>query len=170
MCFVLHKAGNAGPGVIGTTGGALGYENGPFTPSLMVEFDTYQNTDVGDPVADHIGISSNGSISHNLSAPVQAHPPDQHRERQRLRRAIDMGSSLQELKVFFEGALRKTLSIDLVDGLFGGDGLVDWGFTASTGGAVNAHRVAQESCCTRPTSILWHSSLQVLGNSAKAKP
>ena len=39
MCFVLHKAGNAGPGVIGTTGGALGYENGPFTPSLMVEFD-----------------------------------------------------------------------------------------------------------------------------------
>lgn len=156
MCFVLHKAGNAGPGVIGTTGGALGYENGPFTPSLMVEFDTYQNTDVGDPVADHIGISSNGSISHNLSAPVQAHPTLTNIENGNdFDARLTWDPALQELKVFFEGSLRKTLSIDLVDGLFGGDGLVDWGFTASTGGAVNAHRVC-------PGELLYASYLDPL--------
>ena len=48
MCFVLHQSGTGG-NLFGASGGGLGYEGGPFDPSLCVEIDTYQNGGPGDP-------------------------------------------------------------------------------------------------------------------------
>ena len=61
IVFVLQPFG-VGNNVIGSTGGSIGYENGPFNPSLAVEMDTWQNADVGDPWFDHIALTSDGSI------------------------------------------------------------------------------------------------------------
>ena len=72
IVFVLQPFG-VGNNVIGSTGGSIGYENGPFNPSLAVEMDTWQNGDVGDPWYDHIALTSDGSIFHNVEGPVQAH-------------------------------------------------------------------------------------------------
>lgn len=60
--------------VIGTAGGGLAYEG--ISPSLVVEFDTFQNGVNADPFADHISIMRDGSPVHNstnnLAGPVQA--------------------------------------------------------------------------------------------------
>ncbi len=71
FAFVIQSApgGNA---TLGTTGlgGYIGYAGIP--NSIAVEFDTYRNTDYGDPAGTHIGIQSNGaaanSSSHSTSA------------------------------------------------------------------------------------------------------
>ena len=60
IVFVLQQFG-VGNNAIGSTGGSIGYENGPFNPSLAVEMDTWQNADVGDPWFDHIALTSDGS-------------------------------------------------------------------------------------------------------------
>jgi hypothetical protein len=53
---------------LGNAGGGLGYEG--IAPSLVVEFDTYQNNIpgeglLGDPTFDHIAIMRDGNPSHN---------------------------------------------------------------------------------------------------------
>ena len=60
---------------IGVAGGDLGI--GGINPSLVVEFDVFENIDFGDPTFDHIAIFQNGNVRHNqprdvLAAPVQA--------------------------------------------------------------------------------------------------
>lgn len=140
MCFVLQQAGNVGNNLVGDSGGSIGYNGGPFNPSIAVEIDTWQNGDVGDPSFDHIGIQSNGQNNHNLSAPVQAHPNNANIETglsYPFRVTWDPASTT--LQVYFDGILRKTLNINLINGIFGGDPLVYWGFTGTTGGATNIH-------------------------------
>ena len=140
VCFILQQAGNTGNNLVGNSGGSIGYNGGPFNPSVGVEIDTWQNGDVGDPSYDHIGIGSNGSNNHNLSAPVQAHVALTN---------IETGTSYPfrvtwdpattTLQVYFAGTLRKTLNLNLTTAIFGGNPLVYWGFTGTTGGATNVH-------------------------------
>ena len=76
MCFVLQQAGNVESGVspIGDYGSDMGYAGGPFETSLVVEIDTWEGFAQFDPAADHIGIGRDGSVTHNVSPPVQADP------------------------------------------------------------------------------------------------
>ena len=144
MCFVLHQSGTAG-GTYGVSGGSLGYAGGPFNPSLCVEIDTWQNGDVGDPSEDHIGIQSNGQNTHNLAAPVQAHPSFTNIETgQWYDFRVVWDPSTTVLEVYFAGSLRHSLNVNLVGGIFGGNPFVNWGFVASTGGATNV----QSFCMT----------------------
>ena len=138
ICFVLQQAGNVGNNLVGNSGGSIGYTGGPFDPSLAIEIDTWQNNDVGDPSYDHIGISRDGANTHNLSAPVQAHVNNTNIETGQsyaFRVTWDPESNL--LQAYFDGTLRKSLTMDLTSAIFGGDPLVYWGFTGTTGGATN---------------------------------
>ncbi len=60
LTFFLSDINN-GLNVLGAYGGGLGYEG--IQDSLAVEFDTYRNYDVGDPINDHVGIDINGNIN-----------------------------------------------------------------------------------------------------------
>ena len=70
ITFVLK---NTATPEIGNPGGGMGYEG--INNSLAVEFDTWQNNDLGDPFFDHIAIVSSGNNNHNatanLAGPIQ---------------------------------------------------------------------------------------------------
>lgn len=63
MCFVLQQATSSA----NSTGGGLGYAGLPGR-SVAVEFDTYRNTESGDPNNDHIGIDLDGSVTSSATA------------------------------------------------------------------------------------------------------
>lgn len=140
MCFVLQQEGNVGNNLIGGNGGDIGYTGSPFIPSIAVEIDTYQNGNVGDPSFDHIAIQSNGSTTHNLSPAVQASATTVNIENgQSYPFRVTWNPSTTTLQVYFDGVLRKTLTLDLTNSIFFGDPLVYWGFTGTTGGVNNVH-------------------------------
>jgi hypothetical protein len=56
LTFTLQNASNS----IGGSGGGIGY--GGIPKSVTVEFDTYQNTEYGDPSSNHVGINTNGNL------------------------------------------------------------------------------------------------------------
>ena len=129
---------------LGGAGGGIGFQN--IAPSLGIEFDTYQNFDLGDPTFDHIAIIRDGNLNHNstanLAGPVQASPADANIEdcvSHEL--GVSWDATLQHLAIYFDCELRLSLYYDLVDQIFGGDPLVFWGFTSGTGALNNNHEV-----------------------------
>ncbi|PCJ82199.1 MAG: hypothetical protein COA49_01510 [Bacteroidetes bacterium] len=141
MVFVMQTQG---PLAIGNTGDGIGFEG--FTPSLGIEFDTYWNQSNGDILEDHIGIISDGSVSHlnstAIAGPVAAssigadiEDGNDHSIQ------ITWDPVLKEIKVFFDCEFRLVASVDLINYIFGGETSVTWGFTSSTGGANNVHTV-----------------------------
>jgi hypothetical protein len=142
ICFVLHTQGTT---AIGATGGGMGYLN--FGTSLAVEFDTYQNfADYSDPTYDHIAIQSNGNVNHNLAGnlagPVQMNATNANTEDgQNHPVRIVWEPSTQLFSVYFECVLRLQTTIDISNAIFGGQNMVNWGFTAGTGGLSNIQTV-----------------------------
>jgi hypothetical protein len=142
MCFVLHTQGTA---AIGASGGGMGYLN--FGTSLAVEFDTYQNqSPYSDPAYDHIAIQSNGNVDHNsalnLAGPVQMDPTNTNTEDgQNHPVRIVWDPATQLFSVYFECVLRLQTTIDIANTIFAGQNMVNWGFTAGTGGLSNIQTV-----------------------------
>ena len=141
-----------------TSAGVAGQDIGigGVNPSLIVEFDTYQNTVYGDPSFDHLAIQKNGILNHGSSSqlvsPVQIDPNNVNVENGNdyLVR-IHWIAANQELNVYVNGALRSTYTGDIVTQIFGGSPYVYWGFTAGTGGEFNLQKV----CVTNlPTNIV----------------
>lgn len=139
IAFVLQPISTS----VGSTGGGLGYQG--ITPAIGVTIDTYQNTDVGDPVYDHIAIQKNGDLDHNtannIAGPVQAllnSPNIEDGAFHTFRVVWDAVN--KKFDSYLDGDLRVTVNIDLVNSVFGGDPMVYWGFTGSTGGAQNLQR------------------------------
>ncbi len=137
MAFVLQPL-NVNAGAVG---GGIGY--GGITPSLAVEYDTFDNGWNGDLADDHISIQSNGITDHTISGntldgPVQASAT-----------AIDIedcawhttqivwNPGSQNFSVYFDGVLRASYTGDIINNIFGGDPLVYWGFTGSSGDYFN---------------------------------
>ncbi len=143
ICFVFQQQStNAG-----SLGGGLGYAG--ITPSVAVEFDTYQNG--WDPPYCHTAIEKNGDVNHtdgsgnNLAGPVQLDPanpliPDGNWHNME----ITWNPGSQVLSVYYDCSLRLTYTGDLINGVFSGNPNVYWGFTAGTGGGDNT----QEVCLT----------------------
>ena len=137
IVFVL----TSNPNGLGTGGGGLGYggSNQPF--SIGVEFDTYQNAQ--DPSFDHIAIESGGSVDHNIVSPVPALTSSGNIDNCQfytVRIVWDVNTSTYQ--VFFNGVLRISVVIpNMVNTYFGGNPIVNWGWTAGTGGGNNEHRV-----------------------------
>ena len=145
IAFVMQSVG---PAALGDAGGGLGFEG--FNPSFGVEIDTWQNTDIGDPAVDHVAFLRDGINWHtapyfNLAGPVAARSDGANIEdgqSHRFKLVWDPAAML--LEFYFDCELRLTLTEELVEEIFGGDSIVWWGFTGSTGGGSNL----QSACIT----------------------
>lgn len=155
ICFVLQTVGT---NALGQSGGGLGFLG--FAPAFGVEFDTWQNTQYGDPWYDHIGMISNGDVSHisgnSIAGPVQASATStniEDGEDHIVRITWDPETTL--VQVFFDCEFRLEAEIDLINQIFSGQSNVYWGFTAATGGAVNNQTVClQENIISSEPEIL----------------
>ncbi|MCB9361423.1 MAG: gliding motility-associated C-terminal domain-containing protein [Flavobacteriales bacterium] len=144
MAFGLQPVSTS----VGINGNGMGL--GTIAPSIGVFLDTYQNTSPdSDPWADHISINSNGDVDHlsanNLAGPVDASSTSSNIEDcawHDLQIVWTYNSpTSQTLEAYFDGVLRVTYTGDLINSVFSGNPNVFWGFTASTGGASNEHKV-----------------------------
>jgi hypothetical protein len=136
FAFVIQSA-PAGTAALGTTGAGeyLGYAGIP--NSIAIEFDTYQNTNYGDPAGPHIGIQSNGiaanspahNTSANLAGPVQATFADGNVH------TATITYDGTTLSVFLDGSntpvVSAAVNLGSLLGLTGGNAYA--GFTAATG-------------------------------------
>ncbi|HEY8402179.1 MAG TPA: T9SS type A sorting domain-containing protein [Cytophagaceae bacterium] len=136
----------------GVGGGGIGV--GGVTPSLVVEFDTYQNP--YDPGVDHIAIEKNGWVEHtganHLAGPVSALANNATIKDGKFHPVrIVWTAADSTLKVYFDGAQRLSYTANIVKTIFSNDPFVYWGFTAATGGYNNQHIVCIESF---PTNVV----------------
>jgi len=100
-------------------------------------------------LADHIGFISNGSVDHNaataIAGPVQADLFDANIEDGQDHTGRFLWDPVTQLvQVYFDCEFRLEASVDLIDGIFDGQNLVYFGFTASTGGENNIQTVCLE--------------------------
>ncbi len=124
---------------IGNAGGAMGF--GGVSPSLGVYIDTWQNPSHNDPLNDHISINKNGDQFHNtpnnLAGPFDLGDIEDcsyHNLR------VVWSPAINTYTVFFDGAVVLIHISDIVNTIFGGDPMVFWGFTGSTGSQFNEQR------------------------------
>ncbi|MFT6197929.1 MAG: hypothetical protein ACJAXY_002272, partial [Nonlabens sp.] len=141
LTFVLKN--NPTP-IIGNLGGGMGYEGIP--NSFAVEFDTWQNGELGDPTFDHIAMVSAGQNNHNLAqnlaGPILASTTSNNVEDgQEHDVRIEWNATTQTMSVYFDCSLRLSYTGDLISQVFGGSVFTYFGFTGSTGGAANLQRV-----------------------------
>jgi len=131
--FAIQNDTN-GPAAIGGGGGGLGYLG--ISPSIAVEFDTFDNGSKGENA---IGIDLDGSVGSIASVQVT---PDMEEVRP-LFAWVDYDSQTDLLEVYFSdvntqpGAPVVSATVDLA--AVGGQAYV--GFTAATGGATNVHDI-----------------------------
>lgn len=143
IAFVLQPVCNG----LGGIGGGIGYQG--ITPSVAVEFDTWQNLaspfgNILDPVEDHIGLNRNGTLNHTggeaagtiSSFQTYSKLPDLENGANHTL-LIEWIAASQNLKVTLDGTLRVNYTGDIVTNTFGGNRNVFWGFTAATGSAFN---------------------------------
>ncbi|WP_292892492.1 L-type lectin-domain containing protein, partial [Nonlabens sp.] len=141
LTFVMKN--NPTP-VIGNLGGGMGYEGIP--NSFAVEFDTWQNGQLGDPTFDHIAMVSAGinnhSVAQNLAGPVVASATSNNVEDgQEHAVRIEWNGATETMSVYFDCSLRLSYTGDLINQVFAGSVFTYFGFTGSTGGAANLQRV-----------------------------
>ena len=151
IAFVLQ---NNGVNSLGAIAQGIGYEG--ISPSLAIEFDTWNNTNLSDLAIDHVAIQSNGNPDHtstnNLVGPAAALPGGANIEDgQDYTLQIQWDANTQTIEVFVDCNLTITLNnYDLVNQIFMGNPNVWFGFTSSTGGFSNMHTVCPtnfEACC-----------------------
>lgn len=138
LAFVLQPVCSG----VGTAGGGIGYQG--ITPSLAVELDTWNNSDVNDPTNDHIGLMKNGNISHGPggASVLQGYNTVINLENGADHLlTVDWNAATKNLKVMLDGNPHINYTDDIVANIFGGNRNVFWGFTAATGSASNEHRV-----------------------------
>ena len=154
---------------VGDSGGGVGYEG--IQNSLIVEFDTWQNTDRNDPFYDHLSIMINGNASHsspnNLVGPVPPTSTSNNMEDGLDHNVkIILAASTQTFEVFFDCELRLTLNRDIKGTIFGGDSTVFFGFVGSTGGLSNLHQVCFNSISFVDNLVLQPQTI-CIGESAQ---
>ncbi len=151
---------NQGLNAIGGGGGFLGVGGGPIvTPSISIEFDTYDGTASGgtnEIPQDHIAIDINGDVNNTgnffmgTSGLTTVQPVLGGRDLEDC--AVNANNYYtirvvwdpvaHTLQLYEEGVLTMTYTNDIVANIFGGNPSVYWGFTGSTGSASNEQWIA----------------------------
>lgn len=152
IAWVMQQIGPNAPTTF--NGGNMGYGNynatgfiDPiFDPSLVVEFDTWLNGNMGDPSYDHVALQRDGTHDHTspnclAGAPpnsIQASPTNANIEDGMDHSVLlEWTPETQLFRMEFDGAERFAVSVDLIGDVFAGNSQVWWGFTGSTGAATN---------------------------------
>ena len=154
ICMVYHQSvmGNDICGISGEGIGAAGIDN-----SFIIEFDTWQNGNLGDPVQDHIAVNVNGDMSAPISGPVTL-PNIENGQEHAV--TFNWNPATNTYELFFDGVLLITDTYDIIQNCFQGSSMAYCGFTGSTGGATNLQYV-----CTGdnryPTAILDSISIEI---------
>src|ERR1051325_5803476 len=156
IVFVL----TSNPNGLGYVGEYLGYGNGSNQPySLAVEFDTWENGNHGDPSYDHIAVESGGSVDHTVKPPVPALPGGGNIDNcvwYTARIVWDVNTSTYS--VYFNGALvQQYTNPGLVAQFFGGNPIVNWGWSGATGGGTNDQRVCVNNISNWVAGINYQS-------------
>lgn len=143
ITFVIHND-ERGFGAYGTWGECMGYgrwskyyEAGNYiSPSIAVEFDTYQNYRQNDPECDHVAFLEGGTNFHEI---FWNNENDKFNleDNQLHNFQFTWNPATQKLKVYLDGKVIVNQTKDLINEVFGGATQVIWGFTASTGRAHN---------------------------------
>lgn len=134
MFFVLRQSGTTTGGI----GNGMGYSG--IANSVGVEIDTWNSSPTvpTDIVSDHVGMSSAGTVNHNLVSPVAI--PNIEDGLGHLFRAVWNPITLQ-LEILIDGVSLFTYTGDLVTLYFGGNPNVYFGWTGGTGGVANVQSV-----------------------------
>jgi len=156
IVFVL----TTNPNGLGLVGEYLGYGNGSNQPySLAVEFDTWENGNHGDPPYDHIAIESGGSVDHTVTPHVPALPGGANIDNCQwytVRIVWDVNTGTYS--VYFNGTLaQQIIEPDLVNRYFGGNPIVNWGWSGATGGGTNDQRVCVQSTSNWVAGVNYQS-------------
>jgi hypothetical protein len=135
LAFVMQTQGlNAFGGV----GAGIGYQG--ISPSVAIEMDTYHNGNGASDFNgnDHTTINLNGSLSNTVGTFACLSPSCANVEDNQFHTVrIIWNEPTKLLSFYFDGSLRNSATIDMVNTVFGGNNMVYVGFTGSTGGAIN---------------------------------
>lgn len=158
IVFILHPdltTGYAGEG--------MGF--GGLRPSFGIEMDTYRNYHLGDPGFDHAAFMVDGFLNHGygLTEPISLANNNRNLEDCNFHRVkIEWDASSMIIKFIFDGSVRITKNIDLVNDVFDGLSNVYWGFTSATGDKINKHQICLEKLVYREPFSLSPSAVKTL--------
>lgn len=133
ICLVYQANSSSICGISGEGIGAQGIPN-----SFIVEFDTYQNGNLGDPFNDHAAININGNFTNTIDGPIDLGNIEDGNDHD-VTFSWDPASNSYE--VYFDGILILSGVFDIINNCFGGSDMAFWGYTSSTGGETNEHTV-----------------------------
>ncbi|MBW1881191.1 MAG: DUF11 domain-containing protein, partial [Deltaproteobacteria bacterium] len=137
-----------------TSGGGEWIGMNGICPAVSVEIDTYQNGSRGDPAADHVGVNvytpggggtCNGVPNHAGAGPVQADVSANIEDGTEHELRVTWDVSTTTMTTYFNGTQRLTYVNDIRNNVFGGNAMVYFGFTASTGGSFNLQYIIPNS-------------------------
>jgi gliding motility-associated-like protein len=167
IAFLFRKL-NAN--LTGAPGGGLGFGaanvNGinytGVTPSVAFEFDTYFNSNYFDIAEDHTQLIVNAAVTQPSAVPaVPLHPSIANQEDNQFHTVqITWNPDNNLLSLYFDGIQRIAHTIDLINTVFNGDPIVNWGFTGSTGGMTSLQQV-----CFPTLSIHLPDQITCVGDS-----
>ncbi|TYA70182.1 lectin-like domain-containing protein [Seonamhaeicola marinus] len=149
IAIIFHDdpAGTSAVGAVGEGLGAQGIQNG-----IVLELDTYYNSNRGDISNDHgmIWDSDNQTDTGYLTSPTDLgniEDGNWHTV------TINWDASTNTINYYYDSTLAGSYTGDLINNYFGGNNLVYFGFSASTGGSVNVQSVRFNSVCDIPLFI-----------------
>ena len=131
MAFVLQQSNTTYAPTLGNADFAI------IDPSLIIEFDTWNNQNYNDISDDHIAILKDGSSDHNVNSLLNPISLGNIEDGNWHTTTINWDPLLQNLTIDFDGVQVAILNYDIVQNIFNNNSAVYWGFTATTGGSNN---------------------------------
>ena len=135
MAFVLQQTSTTYAPTLGNADFAI------IDPSLIIEFDTWNNQNYNDINDDHVAILKDGSSDHNINSLLSPVSLGNIEDGAWHTTTISWDPILQNLSVNFDGVQVATLNYDVIQNIFNNNSAVYWGFTATTGGSNNNQSV-----------------------------
>ena len=135
MAFVLQQSNTTYAPTLGNADFAI------IDPSLIIEFDTWNNQNYNDISDDHIAILKDGSSDHNVNSLLNPISLGNIEDGNWHTTTINWDPLLQNLTIDFDGVQVAILNYDIVQNIFNNNSAVYWGFTATTGGSNNNQSV-----------------------------